>query len=165
MARKKKFLYGKNSVLERLKINPGSIRQVFIQDNFKNNEIVKKVKSEKIPVKTVSERDLLKIKRADRLQGIVAEIDDFKYTPFDDMLKKGIAIRHQPGHETLQVTANFRIGVFTQHQGRAGMVNKDQADARADRRPFQAAGNLIGNEITAASARAEIETSLIHHTI
>ena len=88
MVRKKMYLYGKNSVLERLKINPGSIRQVFIQDNFKNAEIVKLLKSENISFKTVSERDLLRIKRADRLQGIVAEIDMFRYTPFDDLLNK-----------------------------------------------------------------------------
>lgn len=88
MVKKKMYLYGKNSVLERLKINPGSIRQVFMQDNFKNTEIVKLVKSENISFKTVSERDLLRIKRADRLQGIVAEIDKFKYTPIDDLLNK-----------------------------------------------------------------------------
>ncbi len=90
MAKKKMYLYGKNSVLERLKVNPGSIRGIFIQENFKNNEIVKMVKSEKILIKTVSERDLLRIKRADRLQGIVAEIDNFRYTFFDDILKQGI---------------------------------------------------------------------------
>lgn len=89
MVKKKMYLYGKNSVLERIKVNPGSIRQVFIQDNFKNNEIVKVMKSEKIPIKTVSERDLEKIKRADRLQGIVAEIDLFTYTPLDDILNLG----------------------------------------------------------------------------
>ena len=88
MVKKKMYLYGKNSVLERLKINPGSIRQVFIQDNFKNTEIIKVVKSENISLKTVSERDLLRIKRADRLQGIVAEIDMFPYTPFDELLNK-----------------------------------------------------------------------------
>jgi len=48
VVKKKMYLYGKNSVLERLKINPGSIRQVFIQDNFKNTEIIKVVKSENI---------------------------------------------------------------------------------------------------------------------
>ncbi len=89
MVKKKMYLYGKNSVLERVKVNTGSIRQVFIQDNFKNNDLVKLLKSEKIPVKTVSERDLLRIKRADRLQGIAAEIDVFKYTPFDDLLNRG----------------------------------------------------------------------------
>ncbi|UCH81738.1 MAG: 23S rRNA (guanosine(2251)-2'-O)-methyltransferase RlmB [Nitrospiraceae bacterium] len=90
MPKKKMYLYGKNSVLERLKFDPGSIRQIFIQDNFKSTEIVKLITSEKIPIKRVSERELVRIKRADRLQGIVAEIGTFTYTHFDDILNKGI---------------------------------------------------------------------------
>jgi 23S rRNA (guanosine2251-2'-O)-methyltransferase len=84
------YLYGKNSVLERLKIVPNSIRQVFIQDNFNSPHITDIIRSEKIPLKTVSEKDLKRIKRADRLQGIVAEVSKFNYTPFDDLLHKGI---------------------------------------------------------------------------
>jgi len=80
------YLYGKNSVLERLKGNPESIRQIFIQDNFKSPEIIGLIKSMKTPFKTVSEKELLRIKRADRLQGVVAEIDNYVYTPFDDFL-------------------------------------------------------------------------------
>lgn len=84
------YLYGKNSVVERLKADPGSIRRIFIQDNFKAPQIINLIKSKKIPAKTVSERDLTRIKKADRLQGIVAEIDKYKYTPFNDLLKTGI---------------------------------------------------------------------------
>jgi 23S rRNA (guanosine2251-2'-O)-methyltransferase len=80
------YLYGKNSVLERLKANPESIRQIFVQDNFKSPKIIGLIKSMKIPFKTVSEKDLLRIKRADRLQGIVAETDKYVYIPFDDLL-------------------------------------------------------------------------------
>ncbi len=86
MAKNKMYLYGKNSVMERLNADPGSIRQIFIQDNFKAPDIVKLIKSCKITLKTVSEKDLLQIKRADRLQGIVAETDKFKYTPFEELL-------------------------------------------------------------------------------
>ena len=86
MTKNKMYLYGKNSVLERLKADPKSIRQIFIQDNFRAPEIIKSIKSGRIPVKSVSEKDLLRIKRADRLQGIVAETDKFKYTPLDELL-------------------------------------------------------------------------------
>ncbi len=89
MARKKMYLYGKNSLLERLRFNPGSIRQICIQDNFNHTEILKKIKEHNIPLKTVAEKELLRIKRADRLQGIVAEIDAFRYTPFDDLMHMG----------------------------------------------------------------------------
>ena len=89
MAKNIMYLYGKNSVLERLKANPESIRQIFIQDNFKSPEITGLIKSMKIPFKTVSEKELLRIKRADRLQGIVAETDKYVYIPFDDLLHDG----------------------------------------------------------------------------
>jgi len=45
------------------------------------------IKSNKIPFKRVSEKDLLRIKRADRLQGIVAEVNKYQYTPFEKLLK------------------------------------------------------------------------------
>ena len=88
MAKNKIYLYGKNSVHERLNADPDSIRQIFIQDNFKAPDIMKLIKSCKIPVKSVSEKELLRIKRADRLQGIVAETDKFRYTPFEELLHK-----------------------------------------------------------------------------
>jgi 23S rRNA (guanosine2251-2'-O)-methyltransferase len=83
------FLYGKNSIAERLKANPKSIRRIYIQDNFKSQDIIKQIKSAGIPVNRVKENDLVKIKRADRLQGIVAEIDKYKYIPFEELLTRG----------------------------------------------------------------------------
>ena len=89
MAKNSMFLYGKNSIAERLKANPKSIRRIYIQDNFKSQDIIKQIKSAGIPVNRVKENDLVKIKRADRLQGIVAEIDKYKYIPFEELLTRG----------------------------------------------------------------------------
>lgn len=88
MAKNEMFLYGKNSVLERLKANPESIRKIFLQENFNAPHIMKIIKSAKIPFKSVAEKELLRIKCADRLQGIVAEADKFKYTPFEELLHR-----------------------------------------------------------------------------
>lgn len=88
MAKNKMYLYGKNSIQERLKADPGSIRQVFMQDNFKAPHITDLIKYRNIPYKIVSEENLLRIKNADRLQGIVAEVGKFEYTPFEDLLHK-----------------------------------------------------------------------------
>ncbi len=90
MARNNMHLYGKNSVVERLKANPKSIRQIYVQDNFKATEIIDLIKSKKVPMRTVGDRELERIKKADRLQGIVAEIEKYQYTPFSDLLKMGI---------------------------------------------------------------------------
>jgi len=85
------YLYGKNSVLERLKANPNSFKEVFIERNFDSPEITKLIKSKNIPLKIVSEKELLRIKRADRLQGIVARVDDFKYSDFDELIEQGVS--------------------------------------------------------------------------
>jgi len=83
---KKTYLYGKNSVLERLIAKPESIKTVYIQDNFNAPHIVKLIRSKGIPCRQVREKELLKIKRADRLQGIVAEVERFSYTEFNQLI-------------------------------------------------------------------------------
>lgn len=88
MAKNKAFLYGKNSVVERIKAEPGSINQIFLQDNFDSSAIIELIKSAGIPLKKVSEKELLRIKRADRLQGIVAKVERFKYAAFEDLLER-----------------------------------------------------------------------------
>lgn len=90
MAKNKVYLYGKNSVMERLKVRPDSIRKIFIQDNFRSPELMHHVEANRISIKTVSEKDLLRIKRADRLQGIVAETDAYRYAPFEETLHRGL---------------------------------------------------------------------------
>ncbi|MFH1782113.1 MAG: 23S rRNA (guanosine(2251)-2'-O)-methyltransferase RlmB [Candidatus Omnitrophota bacterium] len=92
MNKDKMFLYGKNSILERLKVNPGSVKKVYLQDNFDIGEILKLVKKNNIPSERVSERGLEKIKRAARLQGIIAEVERFIYTDFDKLLDGKLSI-------------------------------------------------------------------------
>ncbi|MCK5286837.1 MAG: RNA methyltransferase [Thermodesulfovibrionia bacterium] len=86
MPKKSMFLYGKNSVLERLKANPKSIKKIYVQENFHAPHIMKIIKSEHVPFTYVTEKELMKVKRADRLQGIVAESNIFTYTPFKHLL-------------------------------------------------------------------------------
>ncbi|UCD15069.1 MAG: 23S rRNA (guanosine(2251)-2'-O)-methyltransferase RlmB [Candidatus Omnitrophota bacterium] len=82
------FLYGKNSVYERLKANPASVRKIFLQDNFDDELIVKKIKSLKIPLEKVNKRRLYRIKRADNLGGVVAQVQPFQYSSFEDLIYK-----------------------------------------------------------------------------
>jgi len=89
MSKDSMYLYGKNSVLERLKANPKSIKTVFLQDNFDAQHILDAINSRNIPLKRVTEKGLERVKRADRLQGIVAEVDRFRYTGFEELLHRG----------------------------------------------------------------------------
>jgi 23S rRNA (guanosine2251-2'-O)-methyltransferase len=79
-------LYGKNSVLERLRADPRSIKRLLIQEDFSHPDIEKLAKSKRIPVKRLSLNGLNKIKQAEGLQGIIAEVDNFKYSAFDNLL-------------------------------------------------------------------------------
>jgi 23S rRNA (guanosine2251-2'-O)-methyltransferase len=100
------YLYGKNSVLERLKVDPGSIREICIQDNLRIQSIVDTIKESNIPLKRVTEKELLRIKRADRLQGIVAKVNKFAYRPFEKVL-------HKPGRN--QLSFLFLDGINDPH--------------------------------------------------
>ena len=59
------YLYGKNPILERLKVNPKSIKKIFIEKSFDSPNILDLIKkSTNIPVKRVTETELSRIKRA-----------------------------------------------------------------------------------------------------
>ncbi|MBL7085282.1 MAG: 23S rRNA (guanosine(2251)-2'-O)-methyltransferase RlmB [Candidatus Omnitrophica bacterium] len=81
-------LYGKNSVLERLKSNPASIKKIFLQDNFDVTEIESLIKANKIPAERASARELARIRHAKDLQGVVARIERFEYSSFDELLNR-----------------------------------------------------------------------------
>jgi len=80
------YLYGKNSVSERINANPKSIKQIFLTANFASPHIIELMGASNIPSKRVTEKEFQKIKRADRAQGIIAEVTRFNYTPYDELL-------------------------------------------------------------------------------
>ena len=81
-------LYGRNSVYERLKANPKSIKMVFLQEDIQLPHIEKLARKNHIPVERVSPRQLGKLKHAKDLQGVVAKVDNFNYISFDDLLDR-----------------------------------------------------------------------------
>lgn len=82
------LLFGKNSVLERLKSNPKTIKNILIQEGFDDPAVMDIVKSMHIPFKHIPEKELLKLKHTERLQGIIAEAEEFKYLSFDELQDK-----------------------------------------------------------------------------
>jgi 23S rRNA (guanosine2251-2'-O)-methyltransferase len=83
------FLYGRNSVLERLKANPQSIRKIFLEENFMEPQIQNLISAFNISVERLSDKELAKIKPTKDLQGITAVVERFNYASFEDLL-------HQP---------------------------------------------------------------------
>ena len=85
------YLYGKNSVIQRLKVNPKSINKIFISEDFDDNLVAGFVKKAGIRYSRLTYRQLLKIKHNKHLQGIIAEIDNFSYTPFKELIDKSLS--------------------------------------------------------------------------
>lgn len=80
------LLYGKNSVLQRLRRQPESMRKIFLDENFEDPNILSIATRRKIPIIRMRRREFLRVKRADRLQGIIAEVEMFCYAAFGDLL-------------------------------------------------------------------------------
>ena len=81
-------LYGKNPVIERLRSNPTTIKKIFIEDNFSEASYIhQKAKKWGISVFIITRARMIKIARNINTQGILVEVDDFVYTPYDELLE------------------------------------------------------------------------------
>ncbi|MDD5747136.1 MAG: RNA methyltransferase [Candidatus Omnitrophica bacterium] len=89
MTKKYMQLYGKNSVYERLRHNPRSIKKIFLQDNFKAPHIEALINACTLPVERVPARTLENMQRTRNVQGIVARTAPFSYSVFPDLVKAG----------------------------------------------------------------------------
>ena len=84
-------LFGKNVVVERLRSNPRSIRQIYIQHGFKGTLYIhKKARNWGISVYPVPQSKIMKIARDKNAQGILADVEDFEYVPYDDLLETAL---------------------------------------------------------------------------
>jgi 23S rRNA (guanosine2251-2'-O)-methyltransferase len=81
-------LYGKNPVIERLKANPKTILRIFVQEGHVDSGYIKKKASKwGIAVCPVPQTKMLKLCRNVNSQGVLAEVEDFQYTDYQDLLQ------------------------------------------------------------------------------
>jgi len=102
MAKNFMVLYGRNSIIERLKANPQSIKKIFLHDNFDVPGIVDLIKEKNVSVEYMSLQQLSKMRHGKDLQGMVARVNKFQYTPIDVLL-------NQPGHAKSTIVFLDRI--------------------------------------------------------
>ena len=80
------LVYGKNVALEYLSENK-KIKKVFLQNNFNDYEIVKKIKSRNINISTLDKFGM--DKKVNGLhQGIILEVEDYKYANVHEIIKE-----------------------------------------------------------------------------
>ena len=78
------LVYGKNVALEYLNNNK-KVYRAYIQDGFSDNELIDKIKSRNINIKILSKYEINK-KVNGLNQGIIFEVDDYKYYDIDDII-------------------------------------------------------------------------------
>lgn len=81
-------LYGKNSVFERIKANPASIKKIFVSENFSEPVIQAAIKAANIPLECFSKHELSKIKNISNHQGIIAYVSPFVYAFYEDLINE-----------------------------------------------------------------------------
>lgn len=80
-------LYGRNSIFERLKINPKSIKRILLEEGKDLSAVSRLCKSKGIPFNCFPQARFDKFSRGIRSQGVIAEVTDFQYTSFEDILQ------------------------------------------------------------------------------
>ena len=83
-------VYGKNVAKEILQ-KTKTIKKAYIYENFNDNEILEQLKKAGIPCKFLDKKSLDDTEEGNH-QGIILEIDDYKYTFLDELLDRDIII-------------------------------------------------------------------------
>ena len=82
------FLYGKNPIVERLRANPGSVKKVLLKEGFADDSVLASIKEAGVKAERLPEKDFMKLKKADRVQGVIGVVDKFRYRDFNELLQR-----------------------------------------------------------------------------
>ena len=111
MAKNYIYLYGKNSISERIKAHPDSVRAIYLREGLSLPSMEKAIAQNNIPCERLSASSLEKMRPQKDLQGVVAKVDIFKYTPSDNLINDALQ-----GGRTLifldRVTDPHNLGVI-----------------------------------------------------
>ena len=81
-------IYGRNSVSERLKADARSVKSLLLDKDQELREFERLAKSKGITVRYFNGREFEKISRNIRAQGVIAEVEDFKYSDLEEVLSQ-----------------------------------------------------------------------------
>jgi 23S rRNA (guanosine2251-2'-O)-methyltransferase len=80
--------------MERLRTDPRSVRKIYVEHGFKGTlSVHAKARQHGIPVLPVSSSQMMKMGRDKNTQGILADVDDITYLPFEELLETALKKR------------------------------------------------------------------------
>lgn len=80
-------LFGKNQVIERLKTRPKTIQKIICRQNSDNSFIEKLASKNRVPFIALADKEFLPLSNNVNNQGVIAEIQDFHYEDFQNILQ------------------------------------------------------------------------------
>ena len=81
-------LYGKNSVIERLRTNPQSVSKIYVELGVKLGAALhSKAKQHGIPIVNIPQTKMAKIGRTKNTQGVMIDINSFEYAEYDALIE------------------------------------------------------------------------------
>lgn len=90
MAKNYMYLYGRNSVMERIKAQPASVRRVYLKEGLSVPDLEKLIGQRKIACEQLPAASLDKMRPQKDLQGVVARVDLFRYPEPDELISRAI---------------------------------------------------------------------------
>ncbi len=81
------FIYGRNTVCSALK--EMKVRRLILQSNFNDGRILGLAKDAKVKVEYKSVNELNTLTKGANHQGVLAEIEDYKYSSLDELIARG----------------------------------------------------------------------------
>ncbi|MDD7736269.1 MAG: 23S rRNA (guanosine(2251)-2'-O)-methyltransferase RlmB [Bacilli bacterium] len=84
---KKNYIFGKNTLANALEHN-SSLKNVYVTSSFKDERIFSLLKKKNIPFKIVSNKEISSFVGNVNHQGIVGEVEDYKYLSLEELIKK-----------------------------------------------------------------------------
>ena len=78
------YVYGRLPALNCLEAQP--VKTLFVQNNFKDERILNLAKKKSTPIKYVDIGELNKLARGGNHQGVIAEVDEFKYSTVEEII-------------------------------------------------------------------------------
>lgn len=86
MAKNYIYLYGKNSVSERIKANPESVRMVYLREGLSLPKMQKAIAQKKIHYERLEAAALDRMRPQKDLQGVVAKVDRYEHASVDELI-------------------------------------------------------------------------------
>jgi len=90
MAKNYMYLYGKNSINERIRARPDSVRMIYLREGLAVPSMERSIAHKNIPFERISASSLEKMRPQKDLQGVVAKVDLFEYTPSDELMNDAL---------------------------------------------------------------------------